>query len=214
MVAMGGSRRSSGRGRRTGGSGRPGQRARGPQGSALIGGLLRGLAFGVLVVVALFVWFVMTLPGPAPLTQRTDAVVVLTGGPGRVARGIEVLQAQAAGRLLISGVDRKVKPRELAVEVGAPKRLFDCCIDLGFEAVNTRSNADETANWVRRNRYRSVRLITSADHMARARLELEAELGKEVVIVSDAVPRDRSLDKFSREFGKYLLRTGARLVGM
>ena len=62
-----------------------------------------------------FAWFALLPPLPAP-AQKTDAIVVLTGGPGRIDRALERLEAGDAKRLLISGVAREVKPRELAAE--------------------------------------------------------------------------------------------------
>src|SRR3546814_10400995 len=71
---------------------------------------------------------------------------LLTGGAGRIGRGLDLLQAGAAKTMLISGVDRDVRPRELAVAYNVPEKLFDCCITLGHEAIDTRSNAIETAH--------------------------------------------------------------------
>ena len=74
--------------------------------------------FAGLVVLAWalgFVLFAVTLPQPAG-EQRTDAVVVLTGGAGRIERGLEVLKRGWARELLVSGVDRSVKPHEFAIE--------------------------------------------------------------------------------------------------
>jgi uncharacterized SAM-binding protein YcdF (DUF218 family) len=50
-----------------------------------------------------FAWFALLLPLPAA-AQKTDAIVVLTGGPGRIDRALERLEAGDAKRLLISGV--------------------------------------------------------------------------------------------------------------
>ena len=83
-----------------------------------------------------FAWFALLLPQPAP-AEKTDAIVVLTGGPGRIDRALERLEAGDAKRLLISGVAREVKPKELAAEYKRPQALFDCCIALGFEAEAT-----------------------------------------------------------------------------
>lgn len=180
----------------------------------MIGILGRLLGFGIVAVVLWFAWFVLALPGPLGAGVRTDGIVVLTGGPGRVARGIELMQGKAARRMLISGVDPAVRPVELAVEYKVPKELFDCCVDLGREAVDTRSNAEETAAWIRRNRYKSVRLVTAADHMRRAQLELEARVGDDAEIVADPVPVDRPLKPMLREFAKYALRRAATVVGI
>lgn len=180
----------------------------------MIGLVGRLLGFAVIAVVVWFAWFVLAVPGPLGGNVRTDGIVVLTGGPGRVARGIELMQAKSAKRMLISGVDPSVRPVELAVEYRVPKELFDCCVDLGREAVDTRSNAEETAAWIRRNRYKSVRLVTAADHMRRAQLELEARVGNEVEIVPDGVSVDRPLRPMLREFAKYALRRAATVVGI
>jgi uncharacterized SAM-binding protein YcdF (DUF218 family) len=180
----------------------------------VIGILGRLFGFAVIGVVVWFAWFVLAVPSPVGAGVRTDAIVVLTGGPGRVARGIELMQAKAAERMLISGVDPAVRPVELAVEYKVPTALFDCCVDLGREAVDTRSNAEETAAWIRRNRYKSVRLVTAADHMRRAQLELEARVGDDAEILPDPVPVERPLAPMLREFGKYALRRAATVVGI
>lgn len=177
-----------------------------------IGGRL--LAFAVLGVVGWFVWFVLSVPSPLGNQVRTDGIVVLTGGPGRVARGIELMQGNVAKRMLISGVDPAVRPVELAVTYKVPEKLFDCCVDLGREAVDTRSNAEETAAWIRRNRYKTVRLVTAADHMSRAQLELEARVDDGVEIMPDPVPVERPLWPMLREFSKYALRRAATVVGI
>src|SRR3546814_7760758 len=93
-----------------------------------------------------FAWFALLLPLPAG-PQKTDGIVVLTGGPGLIDRALERLEAGDAKRLLISGVAREVKPRELAAEYKSPVSLFDCCIALGFEAGDPRPNAHEVAPW-------------------------------------------------------------------
>src|SRR3546814_3899435 len=95
--------------------------------------------------------------------EKTDGMGVLTGGPGRMDRADERLEAGDAKRLLISGVAREVKPRELAAEYKRPVSLFDCCIALGFEAEDTRSNATEVATWAQRRKYKSIRLVTRSE---------------------------------------------------
>lgn len=160
-----------------------------------------------------FAWFALLLPLPAA-PAKTDAIVVLTGGPGRIDRALERLEAGDAKRLLISGVDRNVKPKELAAEYQRPEQLFDCCIALGFEAVDTRSNGSEVAAWVARRNYKSVRLITTDWHMRRARYELERAVGDRVAILPDAVRSQPSLKTLVREYHKYLLGRAGGLIGL
>ena len=168
----------------------------------------------VLVVWALgFAVFVIMLPLPAGLT-KTDAIVVPTGAQGRIARGSDLIAKRAARRMLITGVDRSVKPAELAEAQHVSLKVMACCVDLGREASDTRSNGDETAAWIRRNKYQSVRLVTSDWHMRRARFELERALGTDIVIIPDALRSDASLAVLLREYNKYLFRRVAVLIGL
>lgn len=173
----------------------------------------RVLALFVLIWALGFALFVIALPQPAP-ERDTDAIVVLTGGPGRIERGLTILQARRAKRMLISGVNRSVRPHELAIAQHVPRELFDCCIDLGREAVDTRSNAMETARWIAARRYHTVRLITTDWHMRRARHELDRALDPGTEIVVDAVKSRAGFYVLFKEYHKYLLSLIGPLVGL
>lgn len=160
-----------------------------------------------------FAWFMLTLPGPLD-NRRTDAIVVPTGGPGRIDRGIALLRKGAAKRMLVSGVGPDVRPIDLAIEYRTSPALFACCIDLGREAVDTRSNAEETTAWIKRHRYRSVRLVTADWHMRRARLELSHALGPGVRIEGDGVAAPPRLLLLVAEYDKFLLRRAVLFLGM
>ncbi len=176
--------------------------------------MIRRLLALVLVMWALgFAVFVVMLPLPAGVT-KTDAIVVPTGAGGRIARGTDLVAKRVARRMLITGVDRSVKLAELAEAQHVSLKVMACCVDLGREASDTRSNGDETAAWVRRNKYQSVRLVTSDWHMRRAQFELERALGTDVSILPDAVRSDASLAVLLREYNKYLFRRVAVLVGV
>ena len=79
----------------------------------------------------------LTLPHPLE-NNTTDAIVVPTGGPGRIDRGIALLKAHQARRMLVTGVAPGVRPIDLARTYRTSPSLFSCCIDLGGEAVDTR----------------------------------------------------------------------------
>ena len=170
---------------------------------------------GLLVLAWLlgFGLFMLMLPKPGDDT-RTDAIVVLTGGPGRIDRGLDLIQRHMAQRLLISGVAPEVRPRELAAKAHKPMSLFTCCVDLGHQAIDTRSNADETADWVRQHHYRTVRLVTSDWHLARARLELVAELGNDATVIGDGVPSSPRFELLLAEYNKLLIRWIALKLGI
>lgn len=175
--------------------------------------IVRLFALSLLAWMLGFAWFAVFLPQPLD-GRPTDAIVVLTGGAGRIDRGLALLQEGAAKRMLISGVDRSVRPSELAAQYDAPERFFSCCITLGREAIDTRSNAIETSHWLERRHFRTVRLITTDWHMRRAALELRQAIPGSLTIVYDAVPSRPSLTVLMREYNKYLLRRAAALVGI
>ena len=133
--------------------------------------LTRLVSFGLLLYLLGYALFAVLLPRPAG-EERTDAVVVLTGGSGRLERGFDIVERGLARRMLISGVERTVRPVELAEAYEVEPRLFECCIVLGRDSFDTRSNADEVTRWVGRRRLRSIRLVTNDLHMPRARYEL------------------------------------------
>ena len=173
----------------------------------------RVIAVGLLAYLLGYALFVLLLPRPAD-DSRTDAIVVLTGAAGRIERGIDLLERGRAARLLVSGVDRTVRRPELVVEYPASRRLFACCIDLGRESIDTRSNAEEVTRWVVRRRFRSVRLVTTDWHMPRARFELARRLPANVELVGDAVASNPRFTQLFKEYNKYLLRRAAVLTGI
>jgi uncharacterized SAM-binding protein YcdF (DUF218 family) len=166
----------------------------------------------VLVWLLGFIWFAVALPR-AHADGKSDAVVVLTGGGGRIDRGLEALDKGWARRMLVSGVDREVRPREFAAEYKVSRTRMACCVELGFQSVDTRSNARETADWIAANKFRSVRLVTTDWHMRRAALELGALLPKNVALIRDAVPSQPSFRTLFLEYNKLLVRALQRLVG-
>ena len=170
------------------------------------------LALALLIWVLGFAWFAFLLPQPADLT-KTDAVVVLTGGPNRIDRGLQILGAGQAKRMLISGVDRDVRPPELSAQYPGKEKLFACCVDLGFRAVDTHSNAAETARWVKQHNVKSLRLVTHDWHMRRARLELDRALPSDVRVVNDAVVTRPTFAALFKEYNKYWARGLTALFG-
>lgn len=178
---------------------------------ALAARLIGGLA---LVWAAGFGWFLLDQPGPAPLTVPTDAVVVLTGGPGRTARGIEVLASGAARALLVSGVNRQVTQQQFKESADLPAELLTCCVELGKQAETTRGNALEVADFVRRRQAQSIRLVTASYHMRRARAEVAAALPAGVALVADAVPSDLSPRGMIVEYHKLIAARALLLTGI
>jgi uncharacterized SAM-binding protein YcdF (DUF218 family) len=166
--------------------------------------------FGSLLLIVYglgFALFGVTMGKPAPAAAaRTDGIVVITGGAGRIEHGVEILSQGKGRRMLIAGADPSVTKADLVRRLGGKKKLVKCCVDLGSESVDTRSNAEETRRWLQKQHYKSVRLITSDWHMRRARYEFRRELDGNYVIVPDAVRTEPGFTTLFGEYNKYLLR--------
>ncbi|WP_420384472.1 YdcF family protein [Novosphingobium sp.] len=180
-------------------------------------GLIRRLFSLVLLAWILgFLWFALFLPRPAGDTH-TDGAIALTGGPGRIARGLSVLRAGQAERLLIAGVDSEVTPSHFDTEYGVTSAQRACCVTLGYESFDTRSNAREASDWVAHNDIHSVRLITTDWHMRRAAFDLRVAartylIPGRLIIIEDAVPSHPSMKALFVEYNKFLARIAAWLV--
>lgn len=159
-----------------------------------------------------FIWFATSLPGAADDTV-TEAVVVPTGGTGRIAAGLDVLNQELAPTMLVSGVDNDVKPAEFAEEFGVSELNMECCITLGFQAIDTHSNATEIAAWVKDREVSSLRLVTTDWHMRRAAGELERVLPDNVTVVRDAVRSEPGMPILFLEYHKLLASKLAGLIG-
>ena len=149
--------------------------------------------------------------GKAP---PTDAIVVLTGGSGRLETGFELLHQGKGKKLFVSGVNRHVDLADLLRAAKIAPASAACCVVLGHHANNTRQNALETARWMRREGYRSLRLVTAWYHMPRSLLEFtrampDIEIVPHPVFPAELEPRRWWTERGDallvlREYGKYL----------
>lgn len=115
---------------------------------------------------------------PAPYPARADGVVALTGAGSneRIGAAMSLLEEGRAKRMLVSGVNREASREDIRTVSRAVRRLYDCCVDLGFDAANTVGNARETQEWARAMRYESLIVVTADYHMPRAMLELRGAM--------------------------------------
>lgn len=155
----------------------------------------RGLRRTLLVLsIVFFAWaaglylFASMIPEPGAAPQvNTDAVVVLTGGAGRVNEGLSLLENGMAKKLFISGVYRGVDVQALLKLAKVAPGNLECCITLGYAADSTRGNASETMEWIEREGYKSIRIVTASYHMPRSLLEFRQVLPAEITIVPHPV---------------------------
>lgn len=121
-----------------------------------------------------FLYFAETVAAlEAPSDPKADAIVVLTGGYQRIDRAIGLLKQGAGQRLLISGVNPATSGNQIRKLTQSSSALFECCVDMGYEAVDTIGNANETARWISDHQFRRVLVVTNNYHMPRSLLELK-----------------------------------------
>jgi len=113
---------------------------------------------------------------PEVQDAHADGIVVLTGGQTRIAEAARLLEDKRGGRLLISGVNQKIGRASLLKISGLDEKTFNCCVDLGYAALNTIGNADETRRWAEALGYDRLIVVTASYHMPRSLAELAREM--------------------------------------
>jgi uncharacterized SAM-binding protein YcdF (DUF218 family) len=157
----------------------------------MLGALARWIGFLTMLVVATgavllaggFFWFVSLIPSEeVQLDRKADGIVVLTGAAARIPDAIELLADERGKRLLISGVYRATKSREIGRTTPLYSKYFSCCIDLDRSALNTFGNALQTKRWAHEHNFNSLIVVTSNWHMPRAMAELKHQLPEVTLI--------------------------------
>ena len=144
---------------------------------------------------------------------KADAIVVLTGGAQRLGAGFRLLREGRGARLFVSGVNKDVRPGDLHAQAAkhrtaASSDIPNCCVELGFQAKDTTGNATEIAQWVRAGNVRSLIMVTSNYHLARALLEVRTALPGVRIQPHPVVARTVMLHSWWRWPGSLLLLMG------
>ena len=142
----------------------------------IVGGCIGMLGSLAVIFCGGFLLFATGIPRTERPPQHTaDGIVALTGGASRISDAMDLLARNFGNRLLISGVNPATRPSELIRLTPEYEKLFNCCIDLGHQALNTTGNAAEIAQWSRALGFKSLIVVPSAWHMPRALVELRRE---------------------------------------
>jgi uncharacterized SAM-binding protein YcdF (DUF218 family) len=152
----------------------------------------RGAATLAVMLVAGFAAFASsTRDHSAADVRDADAIVVLTGGDHRVSEGLRLLAEGRGRRLLISGVNRNTSREDLRRRTSLSGLLFECCVDIGHEALDTAGNADETQAWRRIWGFQRIIVVTSRYHMPRSLMEF-ARVMPHATFIPHAVARGQA----------------------
>jgi uncharacterized SAM-binding protein YcdF (DUF218 family) len=179
--------------------------------------ILRLIALLLLIWLLGFIYFIYSIQTEVDEPKiKADAVVVLTGGSNRLAIGFEILNKKLAKRMFISGVANNVKIYELLnLYMQSPNHNNQYNIQLGKDAFNTISNAQETKAWIAKNNIKSIILVTANYHMPRSLFEFKRVI-PEIAIIPHSVISDHVKVKdwwhnpgtaflLFKEYNKYLI---------
>jgi uncharacterized SAM-binding protein YcdF (DUF218 family) len=121
---------------------------------------------------------------------RAEGIVVLTGGEHRLREAARLLAEGRGKRLLISGANRMASRDDLHAKSGLSAELFECCVDIGYDALTTSGNAEETKAWARDKGYGRLILVTSSYHMPRSLIELGRAMPEVALVPYPVVSRN------------------------
>jgi uncharacterized SAM-binding protein YcdF (DUF218 family) len=180
---------------------------------------------GLAIIGGGFLWFADSVTSlRAPDGVKADAIVVLTGGYLRIEQALGLLRDGAGKRLLISGAHPTTTPSQIRKATQASADLFDCCVDIGYDAIDTIGNANEIARWIHDHDYKSILVVTNNYHMLRSLHELRradpvTEFIPYPVINADLTRRawfmePDTLRTMLSEYGKVVLASLRDWIGM
>tara|TARA_Y100000814_G_scaffold286821_1_gene256278 strand:+ start:1020 stop:1622 length:603 start_codon:yes stop_codon:yes gene_type:complete len=169
---------------------------------------LCGIFFLLLILWSVgLVWFAdQTKDTKEDRHTQTDAIIVLTGGTGRLQTGLELLNAGLSKQLFVTGVAAGLEPKDVFDLSEFESVDFSCCITFGHNALNTAENASETAHWAKLNNINSFRIVTGSYHMPRSMLEFRRKMPESILVAHPVYPDHVKVD------GWWFHRGTARLI--
>jgi uncharacterized SAM-binding protein YcdF (DUF218 family) len=166
-----------------------------------------GLGLGILYGLGLAL-FVALLPAPfTTLPPQLDGLATFTGGAGRVATTLRLVQGGFAGPVLISGIHPSSQLAEMEELSGLTTPLTaaqrqQIMLD---GATTTRENLQSLAIWAATARLQNIGLITSTYHAARVRLLGWWLTPNLTLTLLPVQPEDTSFRVLLREYHKLLV---------
>ena len=128
------------------------------------------------------------------ITERSDYVVVATGGSNRLLKGLDLMRANSGKRLLLTGIGKGVTKDNITKAILAnpwQKQILNCCVDFDESAIDTKGNALKAKTWIENFNTNSIYLVSANYHMPRLFLEM-ANYNPNVKIITVSVRADSS----------------------
>lgn len=166
----------------------------------------RWIALGIalLILLGLTEWFrrEMNLIDEEPISawtedHKADCAVVLTGGPGRVREGFDLLAQGQVHKLIISGVHPGATLREIFPQWPFYGGLRVEDVVLERRSATTYGNAQQSLPLIEALRCRSLVLVTSHLHMRRAFKTFRRITPDETLILTRAISSGSVPPRFS-----------------
>lgn len=166
-------------------------------------GILFFFVFAAVGGAVLFIDFTYKTFSLRPQPLKTDAIVVLAGGRGRIEEGIRLYRARQATYLFLVGVDPAVKKETLIKHREGDPPLDGVIIEQASR--NTLENALYSRELIEQRPIRSLRLITSRYHMKRATLIFSSTFPNSIKIYSHPVDSKNLQEKWWSHGGSFRL---------
>ena len=129
----------------------------------------------------------------------TDAIVVFGGNKQRLYTGVQLLKLGYAPLIFITGDKPKQAYNNFfkLQKIASEQFIFDTKL-----ASDKRNHAVDTANFLKKYKLQSIRIVADAAQMPRALRELQYNLPADVIIIANPVSRKHKL--FKRTIKEYL----------
>ncbi len=136
---------------------------------------------GFVAITALFIDFTYKTFSYRQTAQKADAIVVLTGGKGRVEEGVRLFRESRAKFLFFVGVDPSVTKSDLYRQKNGDPSADNVILEKSSR--NTLENSIFGRDVIVSRDVRSVLLITSRYHLKRASILFRNSLPKDITII-------------------------------
>ena len=153
------------------------------------------LIFVVSINVITLIWWLILIFNTFPKkyyftdsvsSKYNSAIIVLTGGKGRIEKGIDLYKNGHGSFLFISGVFHE---SELEIKQQIERQVFNhnCCVVDDKNATSTLENAFEVKNWLAENpEIENLILVSSYYHLPRSFIIFSNTIGEKKIFLSPA----------------------------